>query len=380
MSYILEALRQSQAEREQGRIPVLGADTAPAGVAMAVPRNRWGQVAALLAGAALLIALYAVVRPTLRTDSGALPTAVVRPVAESLSPAAQGPYSASLRSAPGVYDGAAEPGPAREDAEAVPPSPRQLPAPAVPDEAAGEEPPPALPPVPPLVEAPPPKGQPPHQVPLAGVERPPVREAQVPPVPVVAPPPGEALTPEDAAATALEEELARQAASDPELSQYPEMQTAALMPAPAGPTPIPPDLVASIDAFKREVAGGQGREKRRDKPQDKDKDRFNAIRGAAAVPTSPPSPVPTPAPVAVAPTTPSPDPTRLRLTREQEAALPQFRLTVHVFDPDPSRRFVLINGQKYGEGSKTREGLTVETIRVDGAVLVHDGHQFFVHR
>jgi general secretion pathway protein B len=74
------------------------------------------------------------------------------------------------------------------------------------------------------------------------------------------------------------------------------------------------------------------------------------------------------------------DPTRLRLTPEQQASLPKFQMNVHVYNTDPSRRFILINGLKYGEGARTREGFKVVEIRLDGVVLDHQGHPFFVHR
>ena len=67
MSYILEALRRSQAEREQGRAPTLDL-AAPAPEPSAPSHNRWGVLAAVLAGVAVLIAVYAAVRPTAGPD------------------------------------------------------------------------------------------------------------------------------------------------------------------------------------------------------------------------------------------------------------------------------------------------------------------------
>jgi general secretion pathway protein B len=74
------------------------------------------------------------------------------------------------------------------------------------------------------------------------------------------------------------------------------------------------------------------------------------------------------------------DLSQLRLTPEQQANLPKFQMSVHVYNLDPSRRFILINGLKYGEGARTREGLKVAEIRLDGAVLDYQGHPFFIHR
>jgi general secretion pathway protein B len=55
-------------------------------------------------------------------------------------------------------------------------------------------------------------------------------------------------------------------------------------------------------------------------------------------------------------------------------------MTVHVYDRDRSRRFVLISGRKYREGDKTRQGMKVERILAEGAVLSYEGNPFFVHR
>jgi len=113
------------------------------------------------------------------------------------------------------------------------------------------------------------------------------------------------------------------------------------------PTPVPRDLIADIESFKREVGGGS--------------------RAKKGVTESPPPAIET-------------NPESLRLTAAQEAALPSFLMTVHVFDADQTRRFVMINGRKYREGDKTREGLTVERILAQGAVLSHKGNPFFVPR
>jgi general secretion pathway protein B len=55
-------------------------------------------------------------------------------------------------------------------------------------------------------------------------------------------------------------------------------------------------------------------------------------------------------------------------------------MTVHVFDEDVSKRFILINALRYGEGEETREGIRVERIIPEGAVLSYLGNPFFVRR
>jgi general secretion pathway protein B len=141
----------------------------------------------------------------------------------------------------------------------------------------------------------------------------------------------------------LERELERQLAmeSDPVPLVEPEEP-----PEPA-PTPVPRELIAEIEAFKDQVRRGPGKAQASAKPS-----------GTAKVQ----------------------DPTALRLTAAQQAELPPFLMTVHVYVPDKTRRFVMINGLKYGEGEKTREDLTVEQILPNGAVLGFQGNPFYVHR
>jgi general secretion pathway protein B len=116
-------------------------------------------------------------------------------------------------------------------------------------------------------------------------------------------------------------------------------------PAEPVPTPVPKDLIDDIESFKHTLRqGGDEPPKRAAKPQAEQ------------------------------------DPTKLRLTAEQQAELPPFLMTVHVFDQDAAKRFVVINGQKYREGDKTREGLKVERILADGAVLGFRSGSFYQHR
>jgi general secretion pathway protein B len=73
-------------------------------------------------------------------------------------------------------------------------------------------------------------------------------------------------------------------------------------------------------------------------------------------------------------------PQELRLPKDVAARLPTLIMTVHIHDENPAKRFVLINGRKIREGKSTRDGVTVEEILPDGAVLSYDGHKFFRHR
>lgn len=63
-----------------------------------------------------------------------------------------------------------------------------------------------------------------------------------------------------------------------------------------------------------------------------------------------------------------------------QAALPANNLTVHVYSKSATRRFVILNSQRLQEGGKTADGLRVESIRPDGLVLEFQGQRYFKHR
>ena len=58
------------------------------------------------------------------------------------------------------------------------------------------------------------------------------------------------------------------------------------------------------------------------------------------------------------------------------APLPELRLDLHVYDPDPAKRFVFINMRKLREGESLPEGVRVEEITQSGATLSHQGNLF----
>jgi len=68
----------------------------------------------------------------------------------------------------------------------------------------------------------------------------------------------------------------------------------------------------------------------------------------------------------------------------QEAAattqLPQLRLDLHVFATAPQDRFVMINMHKLREGDSLPEGVHVDSITPDGAVLSYKGSRFLLPR
>lgn len=88
---------------------------------------------------------------------------------------------------------------------------------------------------------------------------------------------------------------------------------------------------------------------------------------ATGVPTAP---TPAPAPV---PSSSSGDPIPLaRLDAGTRRQLPPLRVSMHLYDADPSRRFIILDDKRLGEGDLSGE-IVVERIDRDGAVLAWRG-------
>jgi general secretion pathway protein B len=62
------------------------------------------------------------------------------------------------------------------------------------------------------------------------------------------------------------------------------------------------------------------------------------------------------------------------------AHIPELRLDLHVFAAKPQERFVMINMHKLHEGDTLPEGVHVESITPEGAVLSKDGTRFLLPR
>jgi general secretion pathway protein B len=63
-----------------------------------------------------------------------------------------------------------------------------------------------------------------------------------------------------------------------------------------------------------------------------------------------------------------------------DARLPQLRLDLHVFAARTQDRFVMINMHKLREGDSLPEGVHVESITPEGAVLSYNGSRFLLPR
>jgi general secretion pathway protein B len=86
---------------------------------------------------------------------------------------------------------------------------------------------------------------------------------------------------------------------------------------------------------------------------------------------------PPPAPVAEAPDV---VPSLSSLGANERARLPPLKLSMHVFAESPAQRFVILDGQRLGEGASPASGLVVQEIRRDGLVLAVDGQRFLLPR
>ncbi len=56
--------------------------------------------------------------------------------------------------------------------------------------------------------------------------------------------------------------------------------------------------------------------------------------------------------------------------------LPDLRLDLHVYDPDPASRFVFLNMRKLREGETLPEGVRVDQITQTGVELTYRGRRF----
>ncbi|MGE4366126.1 general secretion pathway protein GspB [Thermomonas sp.] len=96
---------------------------------------------------------------------------------------------------------------------------------------------------------------------------------------------------------------------------------------------------------------------------------------APAAPSAAARPLP-PSPAAVAPPPPAPAPTPASdaIPDIASTGLPPVKLSMHVWDADPARRFVILDGQRMGEGDRNGS-LTVVAIDRKGVVVERDGQR-----
>lgn len=349
MSYILEALKKSQQEREMGQVPHLQATAFddPLEPARSQP---WSFAAIGLAGLAVMLALYAALRPPPAADAPTVVSAEVEQRASTGVESGQGSDRAADDGPVAGLEIKADLGSARGTAGLAGASQQAIPASGPLGAEAGA-----------AIESSAASGMPlqlddPDDLSV---------EPQVLVVPA-APKPGERL-PRGA------DEL-RRAVLGPDAS--PSIERAQPRPERAPPVreperdyaPVPPELIAEIEDFKRTYQAGSG-----GAAAAASQDAGPVRRSAAALEPAERSTGNSAKPNRQASSSERPPPLSSTVRRR----LPPFLMTVHVFDKDPARRFVYLNGSKVREGELTRDGFFVEQVLADGAIVRYDEHRFF---
>lgn len=322
MSYILEALKKSQLERERGQVPRLQAPAIDDPPEPTQP-PRWAVAAIGLAAVAVLMAAYAALRPgppapTVDASGAAQEQALAaepQPVGERQAANTQAAGLAGT----GTGTGSVEPAPQVASASGS----AQTLGLDDPDDLSVEP-----------------------------------RVLMVP----ARPKPGETL-PRGA------DEL-RRAVLGPEVSPSVEHRSERSPPRPAPApesAPLPADLVAEIEDFKRSVQSGG---------VDTAVERTPAGRASSARDTGG-GDGSRPQTTAMAQSARADGERPPALTSALRRQLPPFSMTVHVYDANPKRSFVYLNGSKVRPGELTRDGFFVEQVVADGAIIRYDDHRFF---
>ncbi|MBK1649245.1 general secretion pathway protein GspB [Rhabdochromatium marinum] len=319
MSYILEALKKSQQQRELGRAPRLEEHWIEQ-IPDREPPHPWLIGTAVLAALALLVALYAVLR------SSASPAPEPPPAIATASP------NASVANSAANYANAA--------VQLAPPSQPPAPAPASQAAKSSNDEPNIL-----VVPAPDPQGRP---LPRGAEE---IRRAVLgdayPPPPDIAPPPM------------------------PAPAEVPQR------------VPVPEDLKAEIEAFKQSVKqrGGAAAAPKPKPAAAPDQSEVTAkLTPSPPVPVKPI--LPPEAAIAPGPEESSAVPPSITSgpSPALRQKLPPYSLSVHVYNSASAKRFVYINGSKIFEQDVTPEGLKVEEITQAGVILSFEGELFFERR
>ena len=96
----------------------------------------------------------------------------------------------------------------------------------------------------------------------------------------------------------------------------------------------------------------------------------------SALPASPPE---TAAPLATDDADPL-LPSLAQLPAAERASLPALKVSMHVYNPDRAKRFLVVDGQRATEGAVLAPGIVVESIHRDGAVLSVNGRRLRLAR
>lgn len=104
--------------------------------------------------------------------------------------------------------------------------------------------------------------------------------------------------------------------------------------------------------------------------------------GSATIKTIPSPPIPpvaqssSPTRTSVAPPLPEPSATDLKMMPDSyRAKFPQITVQVHVYDPDPTQSWVMINGRRYRQGDSLPQGPKIDQIVPQGIVFDWKGRE-----
>ena len=101
---------------------------------------------------------------------------------------------------------------------------------------------------------------------------------------------------------------------------------------------------------------------------------------ATAMPAATPAETVSATPPPVPADAPAPLPGLGSLAASERASLPPLKLSMHVFAENPGQRFVILDGQRLGEGASPAAGVVLEEIRRDGLVLSVNGQRLLLAR
>ncbi len=67
-----------------------------------------------------------------------------------------------------------------------------------------------------------------------------------------------------------------------------------------------------------------------------------------------------------------------QLPQDVRSGLPDLKINVMVYNDDPARRFIIMGGKRYREGTEVQRNLTLEEVQRDRALFRHGAYLFYV--
>ena len=360
MSYILDALKKSDQERQRGKSPGLDAPAAPV-------EDKPGRrpvwlvvvVVALLVNAGFLVWWL---KPW-QSGGGPVADSVQKPVrladqAAGTHPAAPKPKAEERTAQERQPKAPPPPDPKRPAAPARPPgAPMVANGPAAPGKPAGP------PPRPPVSRAEPPAPPDAEPSPESAGEPSPA-PAHRPPVPATAPPPAPAAPPQVASTEPAPASLAAATTPTPEKTEPPRPTATAKAEKLKKPAEPP---VASSGSLKEAAS-------------------TRAAAASSAQPARPASAREIPPELKALSALQSPSETASaskpavkfhELPSGVRQSVPRIAVSMLVYSKTPASRWANVNGQKMVEGQEVSAGLKIEEITSDGAIFSYQGHRFY---